>query len=170
MIRIWNLPAGFWIIHSDHSRVNSLSKSIFLCLNICAKWSLKSTLKDFAVCWLLFRYSFKPTINWNARAITDKLVVFSLLRRLSTLRYPHLLLSAGAHAAQHTCSYRSISPSHRALSSKPADRRYCCQSMEQTDGRTDWRTLGRYIDPAPHIVPAASVMLAMIHRPYPYHA
>ena len=39
-------------------------------------------------------------------------------------------------------------PSSRALSNKPAARRWTGRWMEQTDGRTDGRTLDRYIDPA----------------------
>ena len=38
-------------------------------------------------------------------------------------------------------SCRSISRAHRALSSKPAARRCCCRSTEQTDGRVDNRPL-----------------------------
>ena len=54
-----------------------------------------------------------------------------------------LLLSASA-------CYQSTSPSRRALSSKPVAR-CCCRSMGQTDGRTDRRTLDRFIDPAPSV-------------------
>jgi len=39
--------------------------------------------------------------------------------------------------------YRSISPAYRVLSSKPADRRYCCLSMEHSDRWTDTRPLHR---------------------------
>ena len=39
--------------------------------------------------------------------------------------------------------YRSISPAYRALSSKPADRRYCCLSMEHSDRWTDTQPLHR---------------------------
>ena len=52
----------------------------------------------------------------------------SLLRRLSTRRYPHLLLSAGV------CSYRSINPSATLLLSIDGTDR-------QTDRRTDARPL-----------------------------
>jgi len=52
-----------------------------------------------------------------------------------------LLLSACA-------CYRSISHARGALSSKPTGGRCCCQSIGRTDGRTDRRTLERYIDPA----------------------
>jgi len=45
-------------------------------------------------------------------------------------------------------------PAGRALSSKPAGRRCCCRSTEETDGRT----LDRYIDPAPHTMLAALTM------------
>ena len=41
--------------------------------------------------------------------------------------------------------------SHRALSSKPTDRRCCCRSMGQTDGRTP----DRYIDSAVYTMRAA---------------
>jgi len=51
----------------------------------------------------------------------------SLLRRLSTRRYPHLLLSAGV------CSYRSINPSATVAAVDRRDR--------QTDRRTDARPL-----------------------------
>jgi len=73
--------------------------------------------------------------------------VLSLLRRLLTWRYPHRPLHHGAR------SCRSICPTHRALSSKPAGRRCCCRSMGQTDGRTD-----RCIDPGAHTMRAASIM------------
>jgi len=53
----------------------------------------------------------------------------SLLRRLSTRRYPHLLLSAGV------CSYRSINPSATVAAVDRRDR--------QTDRRTDARQLQR---------------------------
>jgi len=65
--------------------------------------------------------------------------VFGFLRRLSTWHCPHLLLSAVA-------CYRVISPVRGALSSKPAARRCCRQSMGQTDRRTDRRTLDHFID------------------------
>jgi len=49
----------------------------------------------------------------------------SLLRRLSTRRYPHLLLIAGV------CSYRSINPSATVAAVDRRDR----QTDRQTDGR-----------------------------------
>ena len=71
--------------------------------------------------------------------------VLSLVPRLSTRRYPHLLLSAGA------CSrYRSIAGTLRpqlSIDLLPAARRCCCRSTGQTD---DGRTPDRYVDPAPH--------------------
>ena len=57
--------------------------------------------------------------------------MLSLLRLLLTWRYPHRPLHHGAR------SCRSICPTHRAVSSKPAGRRCCCRSMGQTDRRTD---------------------------------
>jgi len=48
---------------------------------------------------------------------------------------------------------RSIFPARTALSSKPAARRCCCRSVEQTDGRT----LDRFVDPALHTVRAVSL-------------
>ena len=71
----------------------------------------------------------------------------SLLRRLSTWRYPHLLLSAGTSVArlpQRDRSYRSTSAAHRALSSKPVGRRCRCRSMGQTDGRPLHRACSAY--------------------------
>jgi len=56
--------------------------------------------------------------------------------------YSHLLLSAGARSMAPAAIDRY--PLHTpALSSKPADRRCCCRSMGQTDGRTDSRSLHR---------------------------
>ena len=46
----------------------------------------------------------------------------------------------------------------RRILPKPADRRYCCRSTGQTDGRTDRRTPDRYIDPAQHTMLAASII------------
>ena len=64
-------------------------------------------------------------------------LVLSLLRRLSTWRYPHLLLGAGACNThpQRARSYRLISPAHRALSSKLAGRLLLL--IDGTDRRTD---------------------------------
>ena len=96
--------------------------------------------------------------------------LLSLLRRLSTWRCPHSLMSTGAPAArrpQRARSYRSISSAHRTLSSKPAGRRCCCWSTGQTDGRTDRQTdtPDRYIYPAPHTTRAASInLLSGWHR------
>jgi len=45
---------------------------------------------------------------------------------------------------------------NRAPSSKPAARCRSCWKTGQTDTRTDGRTPDRYIDPAPHIMRAAS--------------
>jgi len=53
-----------------------------------------------------------------------------LLRRLATWRYPHLLLSA-----QRDSGYTLISPTRKALSSKPTSRHCCYRSMRQTDAR-----------------------------------
>ena len=68
--------------------------------------------------------------------------VFTILRRFSSWRYPHLLLSAGARAARAR-SCRSISPARRARSSKPASGHCCCRWDRQTDSTDDtmswWR-------------------------------
>ena len=92
------------------------------------------------VAWQLARFQLTQRI---ARSVGDRWVscnksVFSLLRRLSTWRYRHFLLSARAYWTAR-CSSRSISPAGRALSSKPAASRRCCRSMGQTDGCTDCR-------------------------------
>jgi len=68
------------------------------------------------------------------------------------------------------CSYRSISPTYRVISSKPACRHCCCRSMGQANGWTDGQMLDRYIDPAPYAMQAASItqktiMLAAITQP-----
>jgi len=79
--------------------------------------------------------------------------MLSLVTRLQhDARYTSLLLSAGARSRHRSTagtrrrrprSYRSISPAHTALSSKPAARRCCCR-----DGQTDGRTPDRYTDSA----------------------
>jgi len=46
-------------------------------------------------------------------------------------------------APQRARSYRSMSPAHRALSSRATGSRCCYRSMGQTDGRTDSRPLHR---------------------------
>ena len=61
----------------------------------------------------------------------------------------HFTLSGGS----------TLRPARTALSSKPAARRCCCRSMEQTDGRTDGRTRDRFIDPAPHTMRALSLQV-----------
>ena len=68
-------------------------------------------------------------------SFTNKFV-FSLVSRLLTRHYPHLLLSAGA-------CYRSISRVRGSLSSKPAASRCCCRSMGHTDRWTDARLFHR---------------------------
>ena len=55
-------------------------------------------------------------------------------------------------------SYRSISPACPTFSSKPAS----CRSMAKTGGRTDGRTLDRYIDTAPHTMRAVSIKLTTV--------
>ena len=109
---------------------------------------------------------------WNWWGLRSKIAfrvlscksAFSLLRRLSAWRCPHLLPSSGARctapAAHPQLSINS--PAGRALSSKPAARHCCCRLMDQTDGRTDKRTLDRCIDPAPHTMLAVSVSHAFI--------
>jgi len=92
------------------------------------------------VAWQLARFQLTQRI---ARSLGDSWAscnksVFSLLRRLSTWRYRHFLLSARAYWTAQ-CSNRSISPAGRALSSKPAASRRCCRSMGQTDWCTDCR-------------------------------
>jgi len=64
-----------------------------------------------------------------------------------------LLLSTG------TC-YRLVFPACTAFSSKPAARRCCRGVIGQTDRQTDGRTLDRFIDPAPHAMPAVSITLS----------
>jgi len=77
-----------------------------------------------------------PTDGMTSRAIANTAITTmqSLLSRLSTRRYPHLLLGAGAPAA---CGCRSIFLARGALSSKPTACRRCWRSMGQTDGQTD---------------------------------
>jgi len=77
-------------------------------------------------------------------------------------------MTVPAFAAEHRrapaarCSYRYLLQTP-ALSSKPAGRRCCCRSM----GRTDGRTLDRYIDPAPHTMRAALIKCGslLLNRP-----
>jgi len=58
---------------------------------------------------------------------------------------------------------RLMSPAHTALSSKPAARHYCCQTMVQMEGRT----LYHFIDPSPlHTLQAVSLKQAICHRWY----
>jgi len=60
----------------------------------------------------------------------------SFLRTLTTWHCPH---SPAAAAERRLCSNRSISPTRRAHSSKPAAR--CCSGrMGQRDGQTDRQT------------------------------
>jgi len=75
--------------------------------------------------------------------------VFSLLHRLSTWRYLHLLLSAGACSTVPTDVNRYVLQTP-ALNSKPAGSRCCCRSMGQTYGRTDERMPNLYVDPVQH--------------------
>ena len=51
--------------------------------------------------------------------------------------------AAECRRLQHACSYQSISPACRVLSSKPASRRCCIRSIGQTYGWTDTRPLHR---------------------------
>jgi len=96
-------------------------------------------------------------INGKRRRNSYNKSALNLLRRLSTWREPHLLLSAGAAARrpQRIRSYRSTSPTHIGLSN-PAGRRCYWRSMGQTDRRTDGRTPDRYMDPTPHTTWSAS--------------
>ena len=79
-------------------------------------------------------------VGWLAVQQTDTAIDATLtsLRRLTTRRYPHLLLSAGARR------YRSISAADTGATQQnrrsPAGCR-CCRYMGQTDGRTDTRPL-----------------------------
>jgi len=57
----------------------------------------------------------------------------------------------------HAHSYRSISHARRALSSKPADCHFGCQSMGQTDGQT----LDHYTDAALYNMQAALITTEM---------
>ena len=69
--------------------------------------------------------------------------VFSLLRRLSTWRCPHLLLSAGACCTAPEAHYRSISPAAQQQT-------HNTPLLLSIDGQTDrdGRTPDRYIDPS----------------------
>jgi len=86
----------------------------------------------FLYCGILFCDDFHwkcIEIVANAVEIQNK-SLSSLVRWRSVWCYLHFLLSAG------TCSWWSISPAHRVLSSKPSG---CCRSMGQADGQTDAR-------------------------------
>ena len=85
----------------------------------------------------------------NSKCFYNK-SVFSLLRRLSTWRCSHLLLSAAplllnAGACCTVLAERSQQARcaaidrHLLLSSKPTGRCCCCRSMGQTDGQTGGR-------------------------------
>ena len=76
--------------------------------------------------------------------------VFSFLHQLETWHYPHLLLWHQSRSA------RSISPTRRAHSSKPAAR--CCSGTTGEINRwTERQTPHHYTDPAPHTVCALPV-------------
>ena len=50
--------------------------------------------------------------------------------------------------------YRSVSPAHRVLSSKPAGHCCCCQLLRQTDGQNS--TPSCHIDPSLHTMQSGS--------------
>jgi len=81
--------------------------------------------------------------------------VISLLRRLSTWRCLHLLLSIGPTVIDW---YLLQTPTRRSAAANPPAT-CCCRMMRQTDGRT----LDRYTDPAPHTTRALSKSCIMIY-------
>jgi len=81
--------------------------------------------------------------------------VISLLRRLSTWRCLHLLLSIGPTVIDW---YLLQTPTRRSAAANPPAT-CCCRMMRQTDGRT----IDRYTDPAPHTTRALSKSCIMIY-------
>jgi len=134
-----------------HGRI-SLTEAISLILN----WSkLKLVIKTFCrqpKTFLLqsayvHRGNRQMMVLWCAlgRQLSGRNVnksVLSLLRRLSTQRYPHVLLSAGACSTAPAANDRHQLQT-QANSSTLGGHRCCCRSMGQTDGRTDDRQLHR---------------------------
>jgi len=90
-------------------------------------------------------YRLNTTTGGRVSGLTRRLEfcdksAFSLLRRPSTWRCPLRrgccwVQALSARRQQRARSYRLISHAHRVLSSKPAARRCCWRSMEQTDWR-----------------------------------
>jgi len=78
--------------------------------------------------------------------------VSSLLRRLSTRRYPHLLLSAGTCSTAPAAIDLHFLPEGRSAANPP-------NAVAAVDRReTDGGTPDRYKDPAPHTTRAVSVI------------
>jgi len=97
---------------------------------------------------------------WNCQELnsTNK-SVFSLLRRLSTRRYPHWLLNAGSSSTETTAINRYLLPAGRSATNPPAAGLLLLLLFAgQTNGRTDGQTPGRHVDPAPVIIRAASII------------
>jgi len=74
--------------------------------------------------------------------------LLSLLRRLSTGRYLHLLLSAGACSTAPAAVSRYLLPAGRSAANPPAT----VAAVDRWDRQTDGQTPDRYIDSVPHNV------------------
>jgi len=82
--------------------------------------------------------------------------VLSFLRRLSTRRCPHSLLSTGACSTAPAAI--DVDISCRQGPWQQTRRPPLLLSIDVTDRRTDRRTPNRYIDPVPHTMRAASII------------
>jgi len=101
-----------------------------------------------AMYWSVCSSIFRQTVSFHV----DKALQFQQVCVQPRPSAVNATLPAFAAERRRLC-YWVISAAHRALSSKPAARRCFCRSM----GRTDGRTLDRFIDCTAHVMRTASV-------------
>jgi len=90
--------------------------------------------------------------------------VLSLVPRLSTWRYPHLLLSAGACSRCRSTAgtRRPQLPIDICCRRSAANLSHAAAAVDRRDRQADGRTPDRYIEPAPHITRTASIIMVCL--------